>query len=139
MKNISDFLVGSLGFWIIGFSLMFGPQLILGHNMSMSVLGMFILWFGWFGFNPGSTGTIKDGAFAIIAITTNLAACAGGVSAILTSWILFKRPDVSMVVNGVLGGLVAITAGCNNVDPKGAVATGGIAGILVVYGVLLLD
>lgn len=112
---------------------------ILGHNMSMSVLGMFILWFGWFGFNPGSTGVVKDGSFAIIAITTNMAACAGGVTAIITSWILFKRPDVSMVVNGVLGGLVAITAGCNNVDPKGAVAIGGIAGVLVVYGVLLLD
>lgn len=112
---------------------------ILGHNMSMSVLGMFILWFGWFGFNPGSTGAVKDGSFAIVAITTNMAACAGGVTAIITSWILFKRPDVSMVVNGVLGGLVAITAGCNNVDPKGAVAIGGIAGVLVVYGVLLLD
>ena len=112
---------------------------ILGHNMSMSVLGMFILWFGWFGFNPGSTGVVKDGSFAIIAITTNMAACAGGITAIITSWILFKRPDVSMVVNGVLGGLVAITAGCNNVDPKGAVAIGGIAGVLVVYGVLLLD
>lgn len=112
---------------------------ILGHNMSMSVLGMFILWFGWFGFNPGSTGVVKDGSFAIIAITTNMAACAGGITAIITSWILFKRPDVSMVVNGVLGGLVAITAGCNNVDPKGAVAIGGISGVLVVYGVLLLD
>lgn len=112
---------------------------ILGHNMSMSVLGMFILWFGWFGFNPGSTGVVKDGGFAIIAITTNMAACAGGTTAILTSWLLFKRPDVSMVVNGILGGLVAITAGCNNVDPKGAVAIGGLAGIFVVYGVLLLD
>ncbi|HMV35942.1 MAG TPA: ammonium transporter, partial [Turneriella sp.] len=154
-KNFIDFagstVVHSLGGWMgLAGTIALGPRIgkfgtghevkpILGHNMSMSVLGMFILWFGWFGFNPGSTGTIKDGSFAIIAITTNLAACAGGVAAILTSWILFKRPDVSMVVNGILGGLVAITAGCSNVDPKGAVAIGGVAGVLVVYGVLLLD
>jgi len=154
-KNFIDFagstVVHSLGGWMgLAGTIALGPRIgkfgsghevkpILGHNMSMSVMGMFILWFGWFGFNPGSTGAVKDGAFAIIAITTNLAACAGGFTAILTSWVLFKRPDVSMVVNGVLGGLVAITAGCNNVDPKGAVAIGGIAGVLVVYGVLLLD
>ncbi len=154
-KNFIDFagstVVHSLGGWMgLAGTIALGPRIgkfgtghevkpILGHNMSMSVMGMFILWFGWFGFNPGSTGVVKDGSFAIIAITTNLAACAGGVTAILTSWILFKRPDVSMVVNGVLGGLVAITAGCNNVDPKGAVAIGAVAGILVVYGVLLLD
>ncbi|MFZ5630631.1 MAG: ammonium transporter [Spirochaetota bacterium] len=154
-KNFIDFagstVVHSVGGWMgLAGTIALGPRIgkfgtghevkpILGHNMSMSVLGMFILWFGWFGFNPGSTGVVKDGSFAIIAITTNLAACAGGSTAILTSWILFKRPDVSMVVNGILGGLVAITAGCNNVDPKGAVAIGAIAGILVVYGVLLLD
>lgn len=153
--NFIDFagstVVHSLGGWMgLAGTIALGPRIgkfgakhevkpILGHNMSMSVLGMFILWFGWFGFNPGSTGVIKDGSFAIIAITTNLAACAGGTTAIIMSWLLFKRPDVSMVVNGILGGLVAITAGCNNVDPKGAVAIGGIAGILVVYCVLLLD
>lgn len=153
--NFIDFagstVVHSLGGWMgLAGTIALGPRIgkfgtghevkpILGHNMSMSVLGMFILWFGWFGFNPGSTAVVKDGAFAIIAITTNLAACAGGCAAILTSWVLFKRPDVSMVVNGILGGLVAITAGCNNVDPKGAVAIGAIAGALVVYGVLLLD
>ena len=154
-NNFIDFagstVVHSLGGWMgLAGTIALGPRIgkfgakhevkpILGHNMSMSVLGMFILWFGWFGFNPGSTGVIKDGSFAIIAITTNLAACAGGTTAIIISWLLFKRPDVSMVVNGILGGLVAITAGCNNVDPKGAVAIGGLAGILVVYGVLLLD
>lgn len=144
-------VVHSLGGWMgLAGTIALGPRIgkfgtghevkpILGHNMSMSVLGMFILWFGWFGFNPGSTGVIKDGSFTIVAITTNLAACAGGSAAIITSWLLFKRPDVSMVVNGILGGLVAITAGCNNVDPKGAVAIGAVAGVLVVYGVLLLD
>lgn len=154
-KNFIDFagstVVHSLGGWMgLAGTIALGPRIgkfgtghevkpILGHSMIMSVLGMFVLWFGWFGFNPGSTGVVKDGAFAIIAITTNLAACAGGLTAMLTSWLLFRRPDVSMVVNGVLGGLVAITAGCNNVDPKGAVAIGGIAGVLVVSGVLFLD
>lgn len=154
-NNFIDFagstVVHSLGGWMgLAGTIALGPRIgkfgtghevkpILGHNMAMSVLGMFILWFGWFGFNPGSTGTIKEGAFAIIAITTNLAACAGGATAMLASWLLFKRPDVSMVVNGVLGGLVAITAGCNNVDAKGAVAIGAVAGILVVFCVLLLD
>lgn len=154
-NNFIDFagstVVHSLGGWMgLAGTIALGPRIgkfgakhdvkpILGHNMSMSVMGMFILWFGWFGFNPGSTGVVKDGSFAIIAITTNLAACAGGTTAIIMSWLLFKRPDVSMVVNGILGGLVAITAGCNNVDPKGAVAIGGVAGILVVYCVLLLD
>lgn len=153
--NFIDFagstVVHSLGGWMgLAGTIALGPRIgkfgshhevkpILGHNMSMSVMGMFILWFGWFGFNPGSTGVVKDGSFAIIAITTNLAACAGGVGAIITSWLLFKRPDVSMVVNGILGGLVAITAGCNNVDAKGAVAIGAVAGVLVVYCVLLLD
>jgi Amt family ammonium transporter len=154
-KGFIDFagstVVHSLGGWMgLAGTIALGPRIgkfgshhevkpILGHNMSMSVLGMFILWFGWFGFNPGSTGVVKDGNFAIIAITTNLAACAGGMTAIITSWLLFKRPDVSMVVNGILGGLVAITAGCNNVDAKGAVAIGAVAGVLVVYCVLLLD
>lgn len=153
--NFIDFagstVVHSLGGWMgLAGTIALGPRIgkfgahhdvkpILGHNMSMSVLGMFILWFGWFGFNPGSTGAIKDGSFAVIAITTNLAACTGGMAAIIMSWMLFKRPDVSMVVNGILGGLVAITAGCNNVDARGAAAIGAIAGVLVVYGVLLLD
>jgi ammonium transporter, Amt family len=154
-KGFIDFagstVVHSLGGWMgLAGTIALGPRIgkfgakhevkpILGHNMTMSVMGMFILWFGWFGFNPGSTAVVKDGTFAIIAMTTNLAACAGGATAIMMSWILFKRPDVSMVVNGVLGGLVAITAGCNNVDAKGAVAIGAIAGVVVVYGVLLLD
>jgi len=153
--NFVDFagstVVHSVGGWIgLAGAIVLGPRIgkfgkggdvkpILGHNMSISVLGMFILWFGWFGFNPGSTGTIKDGSFAIIALVTNMAAVAGGASAMLTSWIFFRRPDISMVVNGVLGGLVAITAGCNNVSAGASVAIGGIAGIVVVFSVILLD
>ncbi len=143
-------VVHSLGGWMgLAGSIVLGPRIgkytqdgvsaILGHNMSMSVLGMFILWFGWFGFNPGSTAAVKDGSFAVVAVTTNMAAVAGGSGAMLTSWILFRRPDVSMVVNGVLAGLVAITAGCYNVDATGAVLVGLVAGVIIVPSVIFLD
>jgi ammonium transporter, Amt family len=112
---------------------------IFGHNMSLATLGVLILWFGWFGFNPGSAGTIKDGTFAIIAVNTNLAAVAGILGAMLTSWIIFKLPDIGITLNGGLAGLVAITAGCNNVSPGASIFIGFIGGVLVVLGVLLLD
>ncbi|MCS6984357.1 MAG: ammonium transporter [Leptospiraceae bacterium] len=116
-----------------------GVQPILGHNLSLSVLGMFLLWFGWFGFNPASTATIREGSFAIVAVTTNIAAAAGGLAAMAIAWILFRRPDASMVINGVLAGLVAITAPCYNVNIEGAILIGLIAGVLVVFGVILFD
>ncbi len=112
---------------------------ILGHNMTIAAMGVFILWLGWFGFNPGSTGVINGGSFAIIAITTNMSAAAGALSAMGLSWLLFKKPDIGITLNGGLAGLVAITAGCNNVGITSAVIIGLIGGLLVVGGVLLLD
>lgn len=112
---------------------------ILGHNMTIAAMGVFILWLGWFGFNPGSTGVIDGGSFAIIAITTNMAAASGAISAMVLSWLLFKKPDIGITLNGGLAGLVAITASCNNVGITSSVIIGLIGGLLVVGGVLFLD
>jgi Amt family ammonium transporter len=114
------------------------PRAIPGHNMSIATLGCLILWIGWFGFNPGSTLAV-NAAVPYIAVTTNLAGAAGGLTATVTSWWLSGKPDLSMVINGILAGLVAITAGCNVVDYPGAVLIGGIAGILVVLSVGFFD
>ena len=114
------------------------PNVIPGHSMPLATLGVFILWFGWFGFNPGSTmGAVKD--IAHIATTTNLAAAAGAVAAMITAWWMFKKPDVSMALNGVIAGLVAITAPCAFVSGGSAVWIGLVAGILVVLSVVLID
>jgi Amt family ammonium transporter len=114
---------------------------IPGHNIPLAALGVFILWLGWFGFNPGSTTAVgSDGAsFAYIAITTNLAAASGAIAAMLTSWVKFRKPDPSFALNGALAALVAITAGCDFLTPMLAVVTGGAAGVIVVFSVLLLD
>ena len=114
------------------------PKAILGHNLPLASLGVFILWFGWFGFNPGST-TTGEGSIGYIAVTTNLAAAAGAVSAMFTAWILLKKPDGSMALNGALAGLVSITAGCDGVTPMGALMIGLIGGIVVVLSVLIID
>lgn len=111
---------------------------IPGHNMSLAMLGCLILWIGWFGFNPGSElGATANVPF--IAVTTNLAAAAGGVAATITSWITSGKPDLSMIVNGILAGLVGITAGTAVVGYLGAVIIGLIAGVLVVFSVLFFD
>jgi Amt family ammonium transporter len=114
------------------------PRAIMGHNLPLAALGVFILWFGWFGFNPGSTVS-GDASIGYIAVTTNLAAAAGAIVAMITAWIVFRKPDVSMSLNGVLAGLVAITAGCNDVTIWGAVVIGGVAGALVVFSVIFID
>jgi Amt family ammonium transporter len=114
------------------------PRAMPGHNLVYATLGVFILWFGWFGFNPGST-TAANKSIALIAVNTNLAAAAGAFTAMLTAWFHLKKPDATMMLNGVLAGLVAVTAGCNNVSPAGAVALGGIAGVIVVFSVLFFD
>jgi Amt family ammonium transporter len=114
------------------------PKAIPGHNIPLATLGVFILWFGWFGFNPGST-TIANMDIALIAVNTNLAAAAGTVGALLTAWFLFKKPEASMTLNGTLAGLVAITAGCANVSPLSSVIIGLIAGVLVVLSVLFIE
>ncbi|MDP8264482.1 MAG: ammonium transporter [Candidatus Aceula lacicola] len=113
---------------------------IAGHNIPLAALGVFILWFGWFGFNPGSTLGVGDGSLiARIAINTNLAAAAGGIVAMLVVWRMFGKPDLSMAMNGALAGLVAVTAPCAFIDPWAAIVIGGVGGVLVVLGVVLLD
>ncbi|MBN4064773.1 ammonium transporter [Dehalococcoides mccartyi] len=115
------------------------PIAIPGHSITLAALGVFILWFGWFGFNAGSTVSGNDVSIAIIAVTTNLAAAAGAIGALTLSYILWKRFDASMTLNGVIGGLVAITAGTANMSPAMAVLTGLIGGFVVVGAVLLLE
>jgi Amt family ammonium transporter len=115
---------------------------IQGHNLLIGALGVFILWFGWFGFNGGSQLAISgDNANAVagIIITTNLAAAAGAITAMFVSWALYKKPDISMTLNGALAGLVAITAGCAAVSPMGAAIIGVLAGALVVFSIEFID
>jgi Amt family ammonium transporter len=111
---------------------------IPGHNMSIATLGCLILWIGWFGFNPGSELAATPNV-PYIAVTTNLAAAAGGIAATFTSWAKDGKPDLSMIINGILAGLVGITAGCAGVGYWGAVIIGLIAGIIVVYAVAFFD
>ena len=115
---------------------------IPGHNIPFVVLGTLILWLGWFGFNPGSTlmaTTPSVGYFAYIAMTTNLAAAAGALAAMFTAWRVLGAPDMSMVANGAIAALVAITASCAFVDPWASVVIGAVAGIIAVLGVLFID
>ena len=139
-------LVHSVGGWaaLVGAALL-GPRIgkyqkdgtpnaIPGHNIIIGALGVFILWFGWFGFNPGSTLAL-DVSIGHIAMTTNLAAALGAITVMFLSWIRYGKPDVSMTLNGALGGLVAITAGCASVSMWGAIAIGVIAGIVVTFGI----
>ncbi len=119
-----------------------GANAIPGHNMVLGALGVFILWLGWFGFNPGSQLAISgDNANAVakIFITTNLAAAAGAVVTMFVTWFRYGKPDLSMTLNGALAGLVAITAGCDIVSPGGATIIGIIAGFAVVFSVELFD
>ncbi len=143
-------VVHSIGGWLaLAGALVVGPRLgkygkdgkpkaILGHNLTLAALGVFILWFGWFGFNAGST-TAASGDIGRIALTTNLAAAAGALFAMITSWIFGKKPDGSMTLNGALAGLVGITAGCASVSGLGAIAIGAVAGVLVYGSVRFFD
>jgi len=114
-----------------------------GHNLPIAALGVFILLIGWFGFNPGSqlaiVGKDNTDAVMLIAVNTLLAAGAGGVLSMLTTWILHKKPDLTMAANGVLGGLVGITANCDGVSNVESIIIGAVAGVLVCVGVKLLD
>ena len=114
-------------------------QRIPGHSVTLMALGVLILWFGWFGFNAGSTVSGNDQSIAIIFITTNLAAAAGAIGAMLISYTLWKRFDVYMTLNGVIAGLVAITAGCANMGPSMAILTGLIGGFVVVLAANFLE
>ena len=143
-------VVHSIGGWLaLAGAIVLGPRLgkygpdgkaraIPGHNIALAALGVFILWFGWFGFNPGST-TVGDGEIGRVAVTTNLAAAAGAITAMFTAWVITKKPDCSMALNGALAGLVSITAPCYTVSPIGALLIGLIGGVLVVLSVYFID
>ncbi len=143
-------VVHSVGGWLaLAGAIVLGPRLgkygpdgkakaILGHNIPLAALGVFILWFGWFGFNPGST-TTGNGSIGYIAVTTNLSAAAGAIMAMLVSWVVLKKPDASMALNGALAGLVSITAPCDGVSPLCAAVIGAIGGALVVFSVIFID
>ena len=148
-------IVHSVGGWIgLAGAAMIGPRIgkygkdgkvnaIPGHNLTLGALGVFILWFGWFGFNPGSqlaaAGTENAVAIGHIAVTTNLAAAVGAVTAMIVAWFRYKRPTLSLSLNGALAGLVAITAGCDAVNPEGAVMIGVIAGFSLPFVVEFFD
>jgi Amt family ammonium transporter len=144
-------VVHSVGGWIalIGAAFL-GPRrgkykngkamAIPGHSLTLAALGVFILWVGWFGFNPGSTLSLSNpDLVANIFVTTNGAAAAGGIATLATTWLRYGKPTFSMTLNGVLAGLVAITAGCDVVTPGGAIVIGFMAGVLVVFSVEFFD
>ena len=116
---------------------------IPGHNMAFTTLGVIILWFGWFGFNAGSALGVKTGDtvgfFGYVALTTNLGAAAGVLGAVATAWLVIKKPDLSMMLNGAIAALVAITAACAFVAPWAALVIGFVAGVIAVLGVLLVE
>jgi len=154
-KGMIDFagstVVHSVGGWAaLAGAILLGPRLgkynkdgiskaIPGHNIPLAALGVFILWFGWFGFNAGSTTSGTNLSIATIAVTTNLAAAAGAIMAMFTAWFRFGKPDTSMALNGALAGLVGITAPCACVSPLSAIIIGAVAGVLVVLSVEFID
>ncbi len=119
------------------------PRAILGHNLTLGALGVFILWFCWFGFNAGSTLGLASQESTLLAanifITTNIAAAAAATAVMIITWVRYKKPDVSMTLNGALAGLVAITAGCDTVTPFGAFFIGIISAFVVVFGIEFID
>ncbi len=143
-------LVHSVGGWgALAGVILLGPRLgkyvngttraIMGHSMPLATIGVFLLWLGWFGFNGGSVLSGDPGPVSFVLVTTSLAAAAGIVGAMVTSWLVQKKPDLSMVLNGALAGLVGITAGADVVSVMSSVIIGGIAGVIVVFSVIALD
>jgi len=116
-----------------------GIKPILGHNMPLATIGVFLLFFGWFGFNGGSVLSAAPGPLGLVFTTTTLAACTGALGAMITSWIFTQKPDLSMTLNGFLAGLVGITANADIVNSWGAMIIGVIAGVIVVVSVIFLD
>ncbi len=148
-------VVHSVGGWIalVGAAIL-GPRLgkygkdgkskaIPGHNLTLACLGVFILWFGWFGFNPGSqlaaAGYGDQTAISHVFLTTNLAACTGGFLALIVSWIKYGKPSLSLTLNGILAGLVGVTAGCDLVSPMGAALIGAICGTVMIFAVEFIE
>ena len=107
--------------------------------MPLAAIGVFLLWLGWFGFNGGSALAADPKAVSFVFVTTSLAACAGAVTSIVASWLLLKKPDVSMALNGILAGLVGITAGADTVTKFNSILIGGISGLIVVVAILAFD
>ena len=152
-KEFIDFagssIVHSVGAWagLVG-AVLLGPrigkfvsgktQAIPGHNMSIATLGALILWIGWYGFNPGSQLQM-DQWVPYVAVTTTLGAAGGAISATVYSTLVSKKPDLTMIINGILAGLVSVTAGCGNLTMVGAWVAGAVGGILVVISVAALD
>jgi len=143
-------VVHSVGGWAaLAGVIVLGPRLgkyvsgkvraIPGHSLPLAAIGVFLLWFGWFGFNGGSVLSADPNLISLVCVTTALAAAAGIAGAIITSWIFQKHPDLSMALNGALAGLVGITAGADVINPFWSVVVGLIAGILVVFSVLFFD
>ncbi len=143
-------VVHSVGGWAaLAGVIMLGPRIgkydnghikaIPGHNLSLATIGTFVLWFGWFGFNPGSTMAADPGAISHVAVTTNMAAAAAIMSATITCWLIMGKPDLGMTLNGCLAGLVAITAPCAFVSVGSSLIIGLIAGVLVVLAVMMFD
>lgn len=148
-------VVHSVGGWIalVGAAIL-GPRVgkydhngkakaIPGHSLTLACLGVFILWFGWFGFNPGSqlaaSGEADRIAISHVFLTTNLAACAGGIVALLVTWVKYGKPSLSFTLNGILAGLVGVTAGCDLVSPLGAAIIGAICGFVMIYAVEFIE
>jgi ammonium transporter, Amt family len=153
-KGFYDFAGSSLvhgfgGFAALACVILLGPRAgkyvdgkikpILGHSMPLATIGVFLLFLGWFGFNGGSVLNADPYLVSLVFCTTSLAAAAGGLGAIFTSWIFLKKPDLSMGLNGILAGLVGITAGADSIMPFWAIITGAIAGILVVFSIIFFD
>jgi Amt family ammonium transporter len=153
-KGFYDFagstIVHSVGGWgaLMG-AIILGPRLgkyakgkinaIPGHNMPLATIGVFLLWLGWFGFNGGSVLSADAGLTSLVLVTTCLSSAAGIIGAMVTSWFIQKKPDLTMMLNGALAGLVGITAGADVVSVNASVLIGLIAGVLVVASVLLID
>lgn len=153
-ENFADFAGSSLvhafgGFAALAAVIVLGPRSgkyvdgkirpILGHSMPLATIGVFLLFLGWFGFNGGSVLSADPAAVSFVFVTTALAGCAGGLAAAFGSWIVLKKPDLSMALNGILAGLVGITAGADAIAPFSAILVGAIAGLLVLFSVLFFD
>jgi Amt family ammonium transporter len=143
-------IVHSVGGWgALAGVIVLGPRLgkyvrgeskpIMGHNLPLAAIGVFLLWFGWYGFNGGSVLSADPAAVSTVFVTTTLAAAAGVMGAMATSWTVQQKPDLSMVLNGALAGLVGITAGADVISPLHSVIVGGLAGVMVVFAVIGLD
>jgi len=116
-----------------------GVKPILGHNMPLASIGVFLLWFGWFGFNGGSVLNADGNLVSIVFVTTSMAAAAGALASIVTAWVFLKKPDLSMALNGILAGLVGITAGADAISPAMSIIVGLVAGVLVVFAIVFFD